>query len=56
MRLGKISYLDIDKLKLLGDLENTRIPFFMEDLTAYHKYLDRICEANGLSDEVLEEV
>lgn len=56
VQLGKISWEDIEKVELFGNLENTKVPFFMQDLGAYHKYLDRICEANDLTDDVLEDV
>lgn len=56
VQLGKISWEDIDKVELLGNLDESKVPFFMEDLTVYHKHLDRICEANGLTDDVLREV
>jgi hypothetical protein len=56
VQLGKISWEDIDKVALLGNLDDTKIPFFMQDLEAYHKYLDRICEANDLTDDILEDV
>lgn len=56
VQLGKISWEDIDKVELLGNLDETKVPFFMQDLAVYHKHLDRICEANGLTDDVLGEV
>lgn len=56
VRLGKIAWEDIEKLEAIADLENTRIPFFMEDIKHYHSCLDKIVEANGLTDEVFEEV
>ncbi|XP_052251711.1 putative tyrosine carboxypeptidase MATCAP2 isoform X2 [Dreissena polymorpha] len=56
VQLGKISWEDIDKLQLLGNLDDTKVPFFMQDLAAYHSCLDKICESNGLTQEVLESV
>ena len=56
IRLGKIAWEDIGKLESIADLENTRIPFFMEDLKHYHSCLDKIAEANCLTAEVLEDV
>ncbi|KAL3859923.1 hypothetical protein ACJMK2_010106 [Sinanodonta woodiana] len=56
VRLGKIAFEDINMLKDYTDVKNTRIPFFMEDLNTYHKLLDRIAEANALTDDVLREV
>ena len=31
MQLGKIAFEDVDRLLLLADCENTRIPSFMQD-------------------------
>ncbi|XP_060074501.1 putative tyrosine carboxypeptidase MATCAP2 [Ylistrum balloti] len=56
MRLGKVAYQDIDRLKGYADLEGTRVPTFMEDRATYIKHLDRIAEANGLTDQVLQNV
>ncbi|XP_033752755.1 uncharacterized protein KIAA0895-like [Pecten maximus] len=56
MRLGKVAYQDVDRLKGYADLEGTRVPTFMEDRTSYIKHLDRIAEANGLTDLVLQNV
>ena len=56
IRLGKIDWQDIEKLAPMADLENTRIPFFMKDLQFYHECLDKIVEANALTDDVLEDV
>nr|XP_022344544.1 uncharacterized protein KIAA0895-like [Crassostrea virginica]XP_022344545.1 uncharacterized protein KIAA0895-like [Crassostrea virginica] len=56
IRLGKIAWQDIDAIQSYADLQDTQIPFFMEDMTAYRKHLDRIAEANGLTDEILTAV
>lgn len=53
IRLGKIAWQDIDILRPYAELQDTQVPFFMEDMTAYRKHLDRIAEANGLTDEIL---
>ena len=55
-QLGKVSWEDMDKIGLLANLSETKVPFFMEDLAVYHKHLDRICEANGLTDELFRGV
>ncbi|OWF52391.1 uncharacterized protein KIAA0895-like [Mizuhopecten yessoensis] len=54
MRLGKVAFQDIERLRGYADLEGTRVPTFMEDRTSYIKHLDRIAEANGLTDLVLK--
>ena len=56
VRFGKVSYLDLDRLRSLATLENTRIPSFMVDLGYYHKKLDDILHKNGLTDEQLKYV
>lgn len=53
VRLGKVSHEDIERLRDYADLEETRVPFFMEDIKQYRQHLDRIAAANGLTDEVL---
>ncbi|ESO91061.1 hypothetical protein LOTGIDRAFT_122331 [Lottia gigantea] len=55
-RLGKISHKDLENLQDLCQDEHTRVPGFMKDMTIYRKYIDRIVEANGLTDDILEEV
>lgn len=54
--MGKIAWQDIDVLRPYVELQDTQIPFFMEDMTSYRKHLDRIAEANGLTDEMLTAV
>lgn len=56
MRLGKVAYQDVERLKGYADLEGTRVPTFMENRNSYIKHLDRIAEANGLTDHVLQDV
>ncbi|XP_005107828.1 uncharacterized protein KIAA0895 [Aplysia californica] len=55
VRLGKISYEDVDRecVTEIAQLENTRIPWFMNDLTIYRRQLDHIAYTNGLTDDVL---
>lgn len=52
--LGKVSYEDVDQLKAFGELENVRIPHFMQDLDRYMQQLDHIVATNCLSDQELE--
>lgn len=56
VRFGKISYQDIDIIRDIAEVEYTRIPSFMEDLYQYRGHLDRIAEANGLTDDILAKV
>lgn len=56
VRFGKISYQDIDIIRDIAEVEYTRIPSFMEDLHQYRGHLDRIAEANGLTDDILAKV
>ncbi|WAR12875.1 K0895-like protein [Mya arenaria] len=56
VQMGKIDWEDIRKVDLLANLDETKVPCFMQDLPAYHKYLDKICESNGLTEEVLDSV
>ncbi|KAM4611190.1 microtubule-associated tyrosine carboxypeptidase 1 [Discoglossus pictus] len=51
--LGKVSYEDVDGLRQFAELQNTRIPHFMQDLDKYHHQLVHIMETNQLSDEEL---
>ncbi|CAH1778777.1 unnamed protein product [Owenia fusiformis] len=53
LQLGKISYNDIDNVKHLTELNNTRIPSFMKDLTLYRANLEHILAGNGLTDDIL---
>ncbi|XP_067912844.1 putative tyrosine carboxypeptidase MATCAP2 isoform X6 [Heterodontus francisci] len=47
--LGKVSYEDIDRLKVVAILQNAQIPHFMQDQARYLEQLDRIMEVNGLT-------
>ncbi|XP_043937374.1 uncharacterized protein KIAA0895-like homolog [Protopterus annectens] len=53
VRLGKVSYEDVDKLRLLATLDRTRIPHFMMDQERYVEQLDHIVAVNGLNDDEL---
>ena len=53
-RCGKVDFRDVERLKDLADLQNTRIPGFMVDLKQYRRSLDEIVIRNGLTDSDLE--
>uniref|UniRef100_UPI00398F8147 putative tyrosine carboxypeptidase MATCAP2 n=1 Tax=Pristiophorus japonicus TaxID=55135 RepID=UPI00398F8147 len=48
--LGKVSYEDVDRLKVIAILQNAQIPHFMQDQARYLEQLDKIMEVNGLTD------
>ncbi|KAE8609299.1 hypothetical protein XENTR_v10011770 [Xenopus tropicalis] len=52
--LGKVSYEDVDELQKFAELDNIRIPHFMQDLEKYHHQLRHIMETNQLTDEELQ--
>ncbi|RUS78150.1 hypothetical protein EGW08_014079 [Elysia chlorotica] len=58
VRLGKVSFEDVDRecVTEIAQLTNTRIPWFMEDLTLYHRQLDHIAYTNGLTNDILSTV
>lgn len=58
VRLGKVSFEDVHRscVTEIAQLSKTRIPWFMDDLTVYHKQLDHIAYTNGLSYDVLSTV
>ncbi|XP_054552869.1 microtubule-associated tyrosine carboxypeptidase 1 isoform X2 [Talpa occidentalis] len=51
--LGKVSYEDIDHLRPLGVLDNTRVPHFMQDLERYRQQLEHIMATNRLDEAEL---
>ena len=53
-RMGKVSFKDIEKLKDITQLQNTRLPSFATDTDHYLKCLENIMRRNGLTDEDLE--
>ncbi|XP_064640790.1 putative tyrosine carboxypeptidase MATCAP2 [Lineus longissimus] len=55
-KLGKISFKDIERLRDVGDLENTRVPNFMVNIENYRNKLEKIVKANGLDDYELEKM
>ncbi|XP_050395487.1 putative tyrosine carboxypeptidase MATCAP2 [Patella vulgata] len=56
VRLGKVSHRDIELLEDICELENTKIPSFMNDMNLYKRQIDRIADVNGLTDNILAEV
>ncbi|KAL4233961.1 hypothetical protein ACF0H5_005616 [Mactra antiquata] len=56
VQCGKVSWEDVDSIALLANVKDTKVPFFMQDLTAYHKYLDKIVESNDLNDLIMDDV
>ncbi|XP_069763633.1 putative tyrosine carboxypeptidase MATCAP2 isoform X2 [Narcine bancroftii] len=48
--LGKVSYEDVDRLKIIAILQNAQIPHFMQDQARYLEQLDKIMKVNGLTD------
>ncbi|KAG8521750.1 hypothetical protein J0S82_013878 [Galemys pyrenaicus] len=51
--LGKVSYEDVDHLRPLGVLDNTRVPHFMQDLARYRQQLEHIMATNRLDEAEL---
>ncbi|XP_045915289.1 uncharacterized protein KIAA0895 isoform X2 [Micropterus dolomieu] len=56
MALGKVSFEDVDRLKALAQMENVRIPHFMQDQTRYAEQLTKIMTFNELTDEELKTI
>ncbi|XP_054462158.1 putative tyrosine carboxypeptidase MATCAP2 [Anoplopoma fimbria] len=56
MALGKVSFEDVDRLKPLAQMENVRIPHFMQDQARYAEQLEKIMAVNQLSDEELKAI
>ncbi|XP_068560714.1 putative tyrosine carboxypeptidase MATCAP2 [Cebidichthys violaceus] len=56
MALGKVSFEDADRLKALAQMENVRIPHFMQDQARYAEQLEKIMAVNRLTDEELKAV
>ncbi|KAJ0054749.1 hypothetical protein NL108_001217 [Boleophthalmus pectinirostris] len=53
MSLGKVSFEDVDRLKPLAQMDNIRIPHFMQDQSQYQEQLTKIMAVNQLTDEEL---
>ncbi|XP_020494312.2 putative tyrosine carboxypeptidase MATCAP2 [Labrus bergylta] len=56
MALGKVSFEDMDRLKPLAQMENIRIPHFMQDQARYAEQLTKIMAVNNLTDEELKTI
>ncbi|XP_074469777.1 putative tyrosine carboxypeptidase MATCAP2 [Sebastes fasciatus] len=56
MALGKVSFEDVDRLKALAQMENVRIPHFMQDQAKYAEQLAKIMAVNELTDEELKAI
>ncbi|TKS89057.1 hypothetical protein D9C73_022512 [Collichthys lucidus] len=56
MALGKVSFEDVDRLKGLAQMENVRIPHFMQDQARYAEQLTKIMAVNQLTDEELKTI
>ncbi|KAK9526190.1 hypothetical protein VZT92_014903 [Zoarces viviparus] len=56
MALGKVSFEDVDRLKALAQMENVRIPHFMQDQARYAEQLEKIMAVNQLTDEELKAI
>ncbi|KAK5911659.1 hypothetical protein CgunFtcFv8_005814 [Champsocephalus gunnari] len=56
MALGKVSFEDVDRLKASAQMENVRIPHFLQDQSRYSEQLLKIMETNQLSDRELRSI
>ncbi|KAK5855491.1 hypothetical protein PBY51_005589 [Eleginops maclovinus] len=56
MALGKVSFEDVERLKASAQMENVRIPHFMQDQSRYCEQLLKIMEANELTDQDLRTI
>ncbi|XP_051811726.1 uncharacterized protein KIAA0895 [Acanthochromis polyacanthus] len=56
MALGKVSFEDVDRLKTMAQMENVRIPHFMQDQARYAEQLAKIMAVNQLTDEELKTI
>ncbi|XP_040910195.1 uncharacterized protein KIAA0895 isoform X2 [Toxotes jaculatrix] len=56
MALGKVSFEDLDRLKAVAQMENVRIPHFMQDQGRYAEQLTKIMAVNQLTDEELKTI
>ncbi|XP_059210150.1 microtubule-associated tyrosine carboxypeptidase [Centropristis striata] len=54
--LGKVSFEDVERLRLLAVLPRTRIPHFMRDQERYLQHLDHIMSVNELDDSALQQL
>ncbi|XP_033831306.1 putative tyrosine carboxypeptidase MATCAP2 [Periophthalmus magnuspinnatus] len=56
MSLGKVAFEDVDRLKPLAQMDNIRIPHFMQDQSKYQEQLTKIMAVNQLTDEELRTI
>lgn len=56
MALGKVSFEDVDRLRALAQMDNVRIPHFMQDQARYAEQLEKIMAVNQLTDEELKAI
>ncbi|XP_071356762.1 putative tyrosine carboxypeptidase MATCAP2 isoform X2 [Trachinotus anak] len=56
MALGKVSFEDVDRLKAVAQMENIRIPHFMQDQGRYTEQLTKIMVVNQLTDDELKTI
>ncbi|XP_069575262.1 putative tyrosine carboxypeptidase MATCAP2 [Brachyistius frenatus] len=56
MALGKVSFEDVDRLTAIAQMENVRIPHFMQDQASYAEQLTKIMAVNQLTDEELKTI
>lgn len=52
----QVSFEDVDRLKAEAQMENTRIPYFMQDQVRYGEQLEKIMTVNLLTDEELQDI
>lgn len=53
---AQVSFEDVDRLKALAQMENVRIPHFMQDQARYAEQLTKIMAVNQLTDEELKTI
>lgn len=53
---AQVSYEDVDRLQALAQMENIRIPHFMQDQARYGQQLMKIMAVNQLTDEELKSI
>ncbi|XP_068189496.1 putative tyrosine carboxypeptidase MATCAP2 isoform X2 [Antennarius striatus] len=56
MALGKVSFEDVDRLRAAAQMENVRLPHFMQDQARYAQQLMKIMAVNQLTDEELKAI
>ncbi|KAI3358113.1 hypothetical protein L3Q82_002979 [Scortum barcoo] len=54
--MNQVSFEDVDRLKTLAQMENVRIPHFMQDQVRYAEQLTKIMVVNQLTDEELKTI